>query len=181
MTTPPARVEVSALGAVSELHLGVIAGHDFADFYLRERSALVGLAYVLSGSRSAAEDLAQDAFVAAYKNWDRISRYDDPGSWVRRVLAHRAISRFRRAGAEARALLRIRGGRLVVPDMDTDALVLWREVRRLPTRQTQVIALRYLDGRSLAAIAEILGCSENTVKTHLQRAKQTLAARLEER
>ena len=45
----------------------------FEDFYVREYSALVGLAYALSGSRSGAEDLAQEAFLAAYSDWDRIA------------------------------------------------------------------------------------------------------------
>ena len=44
----------------------------FEDFYSQEYSAVVGLAYALSGSRSGAEDLAQEAFLAAHRNWHRI-------------------------------------------------------------------------------------------------------------
>lgn len=152
----------------------------FDAFYLREIRAVVGLAFVLSGSGRAAEDLAQDAFLAAYRNWDRVSAYDDPGAWVRRVVSNASVSRFRRMAAESRALLRLRGETYVIPETDPEAIHLWEEVRRLPARQSQVIALRYYDQRSNADIAEILGCSETTVKTHLQRARETLAHRLAE-
>lgn len=151
----------------------------FEAFYTRELQSVIGLAYVLSGSRFGAEDLAQDAFLVAFRNWERIALYDDPGAWVRRVVANRATSRFRRRTAEVKALLRIGTRRLEVPEIAADAASIWEAVRRLPTRQAQVIALRYFDRQPVAEIARILDCSENTVKTHLQRAKHTLAQRLE--
>lgn len=148
---------------------------DFETFYTRERRSVVGLAYVLSGSSSGAEDIAQDAFVAAYRNWERVSRYDDPGAWVRRVVSNRATSVFRRRTAEARALLRLGVPRVLVPDMSPDATVTWAAVRRLPRQQAQTVALRFYDRSSINEIARILEVSPNTVKTHLQRAKQTLS------
>ncbi len=153
---------------------------DFESFYARERKPVVGLAFVLSGSRSGAEDLAQDAFLTAYKQWDAVGRYDNPGAWVRRVVANRSVSTIRRRTAEAKALVRIGGSSFVVPEMSPDAVATWAAVRRLPTRQAQVIALRYYDRSSIADIARILDCSENTVKTHLRRAKQALSNQLDE-
>jgi DNA-directed RNA polymerase specialized sigma24 family protein len=64
----------------------------FEAFYHREVRSVVGLAYVLSGSGRAAEDLAQDAFLKAYRHWDRISSYDDPGGWVRRVVSNESVN-----------------------------------------------------------------------------------------
>jgi RNA polymerase sigma-70 factor (ECF subfamily) len=151
----------------------------FEAFYTRESKAVIGLAYVLSGSRSGAEDLAQDGFLAAFRDWDRIAGYDDPGAWVRRVVANRAVSGFRRRKAETKALIRIRPDEHLVPEIPAESDVLWKEVRRLPRRQRQVIALRYLDHRPIAEVALILDCSANTVKTHLMRAKQELARRLD--
>ena len=148
---------------------------DFAAFYDREIRSVVGLTYVLSGSRAGAEDLAQDAFLAAYRHWDRISLYEDPGAWVRRVVVNRAISAGRRRVAEARALLRLGGARVTLPELSVDNKDLWSAVRRLPPRQAQVIALRYWDRRTTREIAEILELSEATVKSHFQRARQTLA------
>jgi len=152
----------------------------FETFYRRERRSVIGLAYVLSGSRSGAEDLAQEAFLRALKAWDRISGYDDPGAWVRRVVANQAVSGFRRRSAEARALLRFGADTYAIPEIADDAAVIWGAVRRLPKRQAQAVALRYLEGRAIADIARILECSENTVNTHLKRAKETLGQHLQE-
>lgn len=153
---------------------------DFDSFYSRELRSVVGLAFVLSGSRSGAEDLAQEAFLAAYKHWDRVGLHDSPGAWVRKVVSNRAVSGFRRRRSEARALVRFGGSGYVVPEMSPDAVAMWAAVRKLPTRQAQVIALRYYDRSSIAATARILDCSENTVKTHQQRALRALEAQLAE-
>ncbi len=153
---------------------------DFESFYARERRPVIGLAFVLSGSRSGAEDLAQDAFLTAYKQWDTVGAYDNPGAWVRRVVSNRSVSTIRRRTAEAKALVRIGGSTFVVPELSPDAMATWVAVRKLPTRQAQAIALRYYDRSSIADIARILDCSENTVKTHLRRAKQTLNKQLDE-
>ncbi len=153
---------------------------DFESFYAREHRPVVGLAFVLSGSRSGADDLAQDAFLTAYKQWDTVGAYDNPGAWVRRVVSNNSVSTIRRRTAEAKALIRFGGSGLVVPEMSPDAVATWAAVRRLPTRQAQAIALRYYDRSSIADIARILDCSQNTVKTHLQRAKKTLNAHFTE-
>ena len=52
---------------------------------------------------------------------------------------------------------------------------LWQAVRELPERQAQVVVLHYVDDRLVAEIAELLDCSEGTVKTHLHRARLALA------
>ncbi len=150
----------------------------FDAFYAREFRSVVGVAYALCGSRSRAEDLAQEAFVVVFRKWGEVSRLDDPGAWVRRVAVNRAVSWFRRTAAEARALLRIGSPDGHSPEVDPDAEALWAEVRRLAPRQAQVIALHYVDQRTVPEIGRILQCSENTVKTHLQRARNTLARRL---
>lgn len=150
----------------------------FEDFYRINIAPVTGLALVLSGSRSAAEELAQEAFLAALIRWDRIGRYEDPSSWVRRVVANAATSRFRRLRAEARALLRLDRREYLVEEGDPDADRLWEAVRHLPTRQAQVLALHYLDDRTVSEVARILDLAEPTVKTHLQRGRSTLAERL---
>jgi RNA polymerase sigma-70 factor (ECF subfamily) len=52
---------------------------------------------------------------------------------------------------------------------------LWRAVRRLPPHQAKAVVLHYVDDCSVAEIASILGCADGTVKTHLHRARRTLA------
>ena len=50
----------------------------FVEFYRREYPSVAGFAYVLTGDHAAAEDLAQDAFLAARQAWLKVSRYDQP-------------------------------------------------------------------------------------------------------
>ncbi len=152
---------------------------DFDGFYKREYAAVNGLAYVLTGGWEVAEELAQDAFVAAHRHWDKVSQYDEPGAFVRRVLVNAAVSHRRRAAAEAKALVRlVAGQRQDAGPLDADAVAFWRLVRALPRRQAQATALFYMEDRSVAEIAEVLGCAEATVKVHLHRARAALARRL---
>ena len=152
----------------------------FEDFYSEEYAAVVGLAYALSGSRTGAEDLAQEAFLAAHRNWQQIGRYDRPGAWVRRVVANLSVSAVRRRVAEAKALARVAafGERMEVPDLGAGDPEFWAAVRALPRRQAQVVALFYLEDRAIAEVAAILDMSPGTVKRHLHNGRGTLARRL---
>ena len=151
------------------------AGADFAAFYASEVRSVIGLAFVLSGSRVAAEDIAHDAFVAALRHWERIRDYDNAATWVRRVVVNRSISRARTRAAEARAMLRLGHERTILPELSADTARLWEAVRRLPRRQAQVLALHYWEGLNVAEIGELLEVSTATVKTHLQRGRLALA------
>jgi RNA polymerase sigma-70 factor (ECF subfamily) len=150
----------------------------FEAFYGAHFRSLVALTYALSGSRLAAEDLAQEALLAAYRRWPEVAALDDPASWVRRVAANQAVSGLRRRLAEARALTRLAGRRTLLPEVSDGAQDVWREVRRLPRRQAQAVALYYLQDRALDDVAAVLECSAETVRTHLRRARHTLADRL---
>jgi RNA polymerase sigma factor (sigma-70 family) len=152
---------------------------DFDDFYRRELASLVGFARALSGS-AYADDLAQEAMLSAYTHWDRVSRMDLPIAWVRRVCANRAVSAHRRRLVEAKALLRIGGRREPVAHLDEDHEQFWTEVRRLPKRQAQAVALFYVYDLSVHEIAQTLEVSEGSVKVHLSRGRAALAQRLGE-
>lgn len=76
----------------------------FEVFYRRQRKSLIALAYAVTGNAKGAEDLAQDALIAAFKAWDQIRVKDNPGAWVRRILLNKAASAHRRRLAEMRAL-----------------------------------------------------------------------------
>jgi RNA polymerase sigma-70 factor, ECF subfamily len=147
----------------------------FVEFYETEYRAVLAFAASLCRDRHAAEDLTQDAFIAAERRWGALKQFDRPDLWVRRAVANRSASRWWRLATDAR-----RTGRLAAlpwvdgaaPAHDDD---LWRLVRQLPARQAQVIALTYLEDRSLDDVAEVLGIGVETAKTHLQRGKAALA------
>lgn len=152
---------------------------DFEVFYRRDFRAVVGLAYALSGSRWAAEDLAQEAFLAAHRQWSRIGTYEAPGAWVRRVVANMAVSAFRRKAAETRAIGRYVAGRQTpLVELEPVDHEFWQAVRDLPPQQAKAIALHYLEDRPVKEIAEILDCAESTAKVHLHRGRLALAERL---
>jgi RNA polymerase sigma-70 factor (ECF subfamily) len=156
----------------------LVADEGFDALYRRDFPKVVALAYALSGSRSAAEELAQEAFLAAFRRWDRIGAYDDPGAWVRRVVCNRSVSVIRRRIAEAAAIGRLAGQRTLPTPMPDDADAFWRAVRSLPARQAQAITLYYVEDRSVLDIASILECAEGTVKAHLSKARAALAVGL---
>jgi RNA polymerase sigma-70 factor (ECF subfamily) len=155
---------------------------DFEALYRAEFRSIVAIVHSLTGRRDVAEEITQDAFVVTHDRWHRIAGYDRPADFVRRVALNRALSSLRRRKAEHRALERWQ--RRTGADGTTpatggdDESGLWAAVRRLPDRQAQAVALMYVEDQSVQRIAEILGCTENTVKTHLKRARATLSAAL---
>jgi RNA polymerase sigma factor (sigma-70 family) len=149
----------------------------FDEFYDRTYRPMLGLAMSICGRLSVAEDVVQDAFLSAYRSWDRVSEMEWPEAWVRKAVLNGATSRFRRTRSEARATLRlasrssgVSSGDFVIPD---DSF--WARVRELPTRQAQCVALRHFDELKIAEIAELLGIAEATVRVHLHRGLRTLA------
>ncbi|MGI9601505.1 MAG: sigma-70 family RNA polymerase sigma factor [Acidimicrobiales bacterium] len=153
---------------------------DFDTVYRAEHRGLVSLGYVLTGDRAVAEDLAADAFLAAYRNWGRIGSYDDPRAWLRRVVVNRSVSRVRRLAVEARGLARLRSRSVAVVELPEGDEQLWSAVRTLPKRQAQLIALRYVLDLPEAEAAECLDISRETARTHLKRARRRLAELLGE-
>jgi RNA polymerase sigma-70 factor (ECF subfamily) len=148
----------------------------FEGFYRHQYRPVLALAHVLSGSPSLAEEVTQEVFMAAYRQWDRI---ENPEGWVRTAVANKVHSWRRRRYAEARAFARMGTGRQsTVDEMPVETSHFWAEVRRLPPRQAQTIALFYLEDQSVTKTAEILGCSESTAREHLMRGRKTLAERL---
>jgi RNA polymerase sigma-70 factor, ECF subfamily len=156
-----------------------VGAEGFEAFYRREYHGVVALAYALTGRAAVAEELAQDAFLVAHRSWDKVSTYEAPGAFVRRVVANMSVSFTRRWAAEARAIARLaaRPSAWAAP-LPVDDVDFWRAVRSLPRRQAQVLALRYLEDHSDPEIAHILGCSEATVRVHLHNGRSALAVRL---
>jgi RNA polymerase sigma-70 factor, ECF subfamily len=174
----PARRVRGATGSV-ELRSVRLPGR-FEHFYLEEYPRVVKLVYALSGSRTAAEDIAQEAFLRAYRDWERVGSYEHQAAWVRRVAANLATSWLRRRLLEARAMARLAGRREpVLEPLPADQADFGRALRALPRRQAQAVALFYVEDLSIPQIAAVLGCAEGTVKAHLAKARHSLAKRLQ--
>ena len=147
----------------------------FEAFYAREYRPVVALAYALTGDSAEAEDLAQEAFIAAYRSWDSI---DHPARWVRSAISNKAMSWWRRSYSAKRATKLMYQPDQGIVELPADSNDFWRQVRELPRRQAQVIALYYLDDQSTEEVAVTLGCATSTVRIHLTRGRRALAAQL---
>ena len=152
----------------------------FETLYRENYAAVVALVYALSGTRPVAEDLAQEAFLRAHRDWARVSTMDHPSAWVRRVALNLARSRLRRLRAESTARFKIGvgGGASTGDRHELESEAFWREVRRLPARQAQAIALHYVEDLSVAEVAETLGVANGTVKALLHQGRERLGRQL---
>ena len=97
-------------------------------------------------------------------------------------MANKSISLWRRRGAEAQALARMShsgasGPAAEDPEFSAATVEVWQAVRALPKRQAVALAMTYLEDSSLDEVAEVLGCSPGTVKTHLRRGRASVAKR----
>lgn len=154
------------------------AAVSFESFYRSDYAAVVRLAFTMTGRRDLAEELAQEGFLAAHRNWEKVSGYEDPSGWVRRVVSNRCVSSGRRHLVGLRLVARLSRERPMEPVLSEGADELWAMVRGLPKRQAQVLALAFLEDRPVVEIASMLGCGEETVRTHLRRGRQAMADQL---
>lgn len=153
----------------------------FEAFYRSTRGSTSAVVMALRGPRVGVEEVAQEAYLRAYRRWDRVAAMDRPDLWVHTVALNLAMSRLRRLGSEARAMARLSGRRqLVSASVEPSTEGFWQLVRQLPRRQGQAVALRYAADLPIADIAAVLGCAEGTVKSHLHAARTTLAELLDE-
>jgi RNA polymerase sigma-70 factor (ECF subfamily) len=151
---------------------------DFDAFYRHEYRRVFALAFAVLRSPAAAEDATQDAFLAVYKRWKAGPEVRNPGSYVRTAVMNRCRSAFRRRFVETKALILL-GRRAEGVELPESSRQFIDAIRALPARQSQVAALFYLDDRPIEEIAGILGMADGTVKSHLHRARQTLAKALD--
>lgn len=167
--------------ARQELRLGPNVA-DFEAFFDAEYPRLVTLLTAVCGHRSSAEELAQEAMLRAHQKWGRISRYQLPGAWLRRVAINLAHNHSARRRTERRLLVELAGARRpssAAVSARCEADEFWTTVRQLPRRQAAAIALHYLEDRPVTEVAEILGCAEGTAKAHLHKGRANLARLIE--
>jgi RNA polymerase sigma-70 factor (sigma-E family) len=152
---------------------------EFREFATARLSTLSRIAYLLTGDHHAAEDLVQDTLVIVMARWPRVAAADDPVAYVRRILYHEHISRWRRN----RKLSLTYSGDDQLPeragsrDEANDVVrrvMLERSLARLAPRQRAVIVLRFFEDLSEVDAAAALGCSIGTVKSQTNHALRRL-------
>jgi RNA polymerase sigma-70 factor (ECF subfamily) len=151
------------------------------DWLFREHwPAAYRAAWLIVRDESAAEDIAQEGFLAALRALDRFDRARPFGPWLRTIVARRAID-----AARARALRREVGEEPLTSvaaceDIDPPALAddVLAAVAALPDEQRIPIALRHLLGFTPGEIADLLDLPRGTVNSRLRRGLDALSGAL---
>ena len=134
----------------------------FEDTYRTHVQAVFRFALSVSGRRDVAEDLTSEAFLALYRNFDKIDQSLLPG-WLLTVVRNRARDWWRRQVVEQRHASE--------PPTNAEAPALERWILDDPSLKPvhrACVMLRYVYGYSRAEIAEKTGLTELQVKGHLQ-------------
>jgi len=150
-------------------------GGRLEDLYVRHAGSAGRLAYVLTGNRTAAEDLVQEAFIRVASRGRREVEGDAFAAYLRRTIVNLHISWMRRRKLE-RAYLRRETGRPatdVPPDVEAQQ-DMRRRLLALPPRQRAALVLRYYEDLSEAETADVLGCSRAAAKSLVSRGIEAL-------
>jgi RNA polymerase sigma-70 factor (ECF subfamily) len=140
---------------------------------------LVGVVGAVCGSTSDAEEAVQEAFIRLMGQWERVSAYDDPEAWLRKVALGKVSNRQRKVRNGFRALVRT-GPPAAVAAPTGDPVDLRRALTTLPLPQREVLVLHHYLGLELADIATQLGLPIGTVKSRMARGRAALAPLLRE-
>jgi len=168
----------------------------FAEIVNRYRNLLCSLAFSKAGSIAASEDIAQEAFVVAWRN---LSQLREPGllrSWlsgiVRRISASQARADYRRDGLQPVESLEALGPvdeddryPAVEPhdsgpepersaENEQESLLVWQALAKLPDKYREPLILFYREEQSVTSVANSLGLAEDAARQRLYRGRQLL-------
>jgi RNA polymerase sigma-70 factor, ECF subfamily len=157
---------------------------EFESLLTESSSLAVRVAYGVLRNQSDAEDVAQEAFVRAYRRFSSLRDRTRFRAWLVRMTWRLALDWKR--GARRRDAREDLVGRFAPPigDAVQDALDrerstrLWQAIDALPEKFRLVIVLAAIDGHSVKDVSELLALPEGTVKSRLFEARRRLEARL---
>lgn len=136
------------------------------DFYQEYFTEAARLAFLLTSSHEAAQDLAQDAFVAIHRRWSKVS---EPRAYLRQAVVNACHSYHRR-----RFLERRRDSSVPGPAAQLEADELLDALAVLPYRHRAALVLRFYRDLPDDEIATVLGCRPATVRSLVHRGLQQL-------
>ena len=172
----------SARGRAAE---DTTAGHappreSFDSFFTRTCPGLLARAVMFCGHRQDAEDAVQNAYIAAFKAWDRINKeYDSPEAWLYTVLRNELCAQARKRAKERKVVEAIPVPHDPTPEQTAEAMAVLAALAGLPTKQRSAIVLHRLFGLPQEEVAARLGVRRSTVAVNVRNARQTLERVLE--
>ena len=159
--------------------MGLTADEAVTVLYQAHYAALVRAAAMLVGDVATAEDVVQDCFIAMHRAWWRLRDASSALPYLRRAVINKSRSVLRHRAVVARHLP---APGLELPSAEESALAgmqrsaVLEALSALPSRQQEVVILRFYADLSEAEAAAALGISRGAVKSHTARAKSSLRA-----
>lgn len=180
--------QVRTIGT-QEAELNTVAAfasaNGFDELAQAARPALVRAAHAVTGRREDAEDAVQASLLKAMGAWPRVAGQERwrQQAYVRQIVVNTCRSSWRKWGARVSVgdmgeLVQLVGADSA--DAADDRALVNQALERLPSRQRDVLVLRYYEDLSEAEIATRLGCAPGTVKSSAARALRTLRGMLSE-
>ena len=148
---------------------------EFREFARDRAWPLQQSAYLLCGDWHSAQDVVQETLIKAYRHWPRVKRAGNPDAYVRGILLNEVRDRWRRP--EKAVPVERFTAEPAVSDASDDIARRDRLLQALlefPLQQRMTVVLRYLEDMTQVETANLLGCSEGTVKSQSSRALATL-------
>lgn len=146
----------------------------FDEFYRAHALRMLQYCYAITGDRTDAQDISQEAFARAWGSWATLAEHPAPEAWLRLVIARLATDGWRRLRSMRLALARGGPTDPVRPPSE-DTVVLVEALRKLPTAQRRALAMHYLLDMSIEQIASETGAAPGTVRSWLSRGRARLA------
>ena len=165
-------------GFSGSVEVGV--GDPLALLYREHYRSLVRLANVLVGDPARSEEIVQDAFVRLQVKWGGLRHLDNAPAYLRSAVLDGARSTLRHSKVVGRHAER-RGVERDAPSAESGAMLsddhlrMVAALRRLPHQQRTALVLRYYLDLSDREVADSMGVSVGSVKTHLHRGLASLA------
>ena len=156
-------------------------GVGFDQFVADRLDRLLRYATAIACDKHLAQDIVQNVLMRSQSKWDRIGAMDAPYLYVKRMVTNDYLSWRRRKAAREVAVERSELAKHVPSMADPADAHAEREAMRariavLPRKQRAALVLRFYEDCSDTEIAQVLGCTESTVRSQLSRALQTLRA-----
>jgi RNA polymerase sigma-70 factor (sigma-E family) len=155
----------------------------FDEFAGARLPAVLRFATALTGDPDLAKDLVQEVLIRASERWREIGQLDRPEAYIRKMVVNEYLSWRRRSW---RLIPSGTNGHLAErPSPDhadgyIERQALMAELAKLSRRRRTALVLRYYEGYSDAEIAEVMGCTQSTVRGHVFRALAALRIELDQ-
>lgn len=137
------------------------------------------LAYLLTGDRELANDVAQDAFVRLFTRLRDRGSPDNFQTYLRTTVVNLCKDHWRRKGVAKSVRFVETEDRVDPPELETRD-ELWTALKTLPQRQRTALVLRYFEDLSERQTADVMGCSVGAVKALVTRGTEGMRRTLEE-